>query len=305
MSAAQEQQTEFKKPFKLPMFQKLVVGAIAGIIGTVAIFPIDMVKTRLQQQTIGPNGERAYRGPFHCMSKIIRVEGLRGLYKGLGPNLVGVTPEKAIKLAVNEYARELLENPDGSIDLHNEIIAGASAGFFQVIATNPMELIKIRMQTQATLPVEQRQSAVEVVRGLGVRGMYTGATACFVRDIPFSLLFFPGYSHLKTTFAEPDGETKLPGVLAAGAIAGALSSGLCTPADVVKTRLQLKGGRAKYGGMVQCTRIIWRDEGFMAFYKGVVPRMSVVAPLFGIALVSFELTKDYMLKQQAARFDNN
>jgi len=44
---------------------------------------------------------------------------------GLGPNLVGVTPEKAIKLAANDLIREALESPDGSLPLHKEMIAGA------------------------------------------------------------------------------------------------------------------------------------------------------------------------------------
>lgn len=48
-----------------------------------------------------------YRGPLHCARTIVRVEGVRGLYQGLIPNLIGVTPEKAIKLAVNDLAREV------------------------------------------------------------------------------------------------------------------------------------------------------------------------------------------------------
>jgi hypothetical protein len=47
--------------------------------------------------------------------------GFRALYRGLGPNLVGVTPEKAIKLAVNEFIREKLEAEDGSITIASEV----------------------------------------------------------------------------------------------------------------------------------------------------------------------------------------
>src|SRR5690349_18767949 len=88
----------------------------AGIIGTTCIYPIDMVKTRLQNQvaattlsssaSIGESGALRYQGPLHCFQTILRTEGVRGLYRGLGANLVGVTPEKAIKLAVNEILRE-------------------------------------------------------------------------------------------------------------------------------------------------------------------------------------------------------
>lgn len=121
-----------KKPVNVPLAAKLVVGGIAGIIGTSIIFPIDMVKTRLQNQASGKAGQLVYNGAWDCFTKIIRSEGVKGLYRGLAPNLVGVTPEKAIKLAVNDEMRRLLENPDGSISLLNEVIAGATAGFCQV-----------------------------------------------------------------------------------------------------------------------------------------------------------------------------
>ncbi len=66
--------------------------------------------------------------------------------------------------AANEVLREQFEKEDGSIELQHEILAGAGAGFVQVIATNPMEITKIRMQMQATLPIAERQSTIQVVQ---------------------------------------------------------------------------------------------------------------------------------------------
>eukprot|EP01036_Dinobryon_divergens_P027510 gene27510-36299_t len=180
------------KEKKLPLPIKLSVGAVAGVIGTSCIFPIDMVKTRLQASA------SKYSGPIDCFRKIISTEGgPRALYRGLTANLIGVSPEKAIKLAANEYFRELFEREDGSIALHHEVVAGAGAGTCQVIATNPMEITKIRMQMQALLPAAERQNLIQVVRSLGLRGMYSGTLATLSRDVPFSLLFFPGYANLK------------------------------------------------------------------------------------------------------------
>jgi hypothetical protein len=88
--------THGEKPKKLPIPVKLAVGAIAGAFGTTCIFPIDMVKTRLQ--TSGT-------GPISIIKNIYLKEGgIRAFYKGLGPNLVGVVPEKSIKL-VSFHAR--------------------------------------------------------------------------------------------------------------------------------------------------------------------------------------------------------
>jgi hypothetical protein len=78
-----------QKPPKLPLPMKLVVGAIAGAVGTSCIFPIDMVKTRLQASS----GSSKYSGPINCFQTIVRTEGgYRALYRGLNANLVGVIP---------------------------------------------------------------------------------------------------------------------------------------------------------------------------------------------------------------------
>ena len=280
-----------EKPKKLPIPVKLTVGAMAGVFGTSCIFPIDMIKTRLQAST------GAYKGPIDCATKIFATEGgIGGFYKGLGPNLVGVTPEKAIKLAANEVFREMFERPDGSIALHHEILSGAGAGFCQVVATNPMEIVKIRMQMQALLPVAERQSTMDVVRGLGLRGLYQGTLATLCRDVPFSVLFFPGYANVKALLADGDGNNTMTSNLVAGTIAGAIAAGAVTPSDVIKTRLQVQGGKEKYKDMGTAFRMIMKEEGISALYKGAFPRMVVVGPLFGLALFAFEAQKGYMIR---------
>ena len=66
------------------------------------MYPIDLVKTRMQNQRTGSYiGELMYRNSFDCFKKVIRHEGPFGLYRGLIPQLMGVAPEKAIKLTVS------------------------------------------------------------------------------------------------------------------------------------------------------------------------------------------------------------
>jgi solute carrier family 25 aspartate/glutamate transporter 12/13 len=65
------------------------------------VYPIDLVKTRLQnQRSVSFIGELMYKNSWDCLQKVIRHEGFVGLYRGLVPQLVGVAPEKAIKLTV-------------------------------------------------------------------------------------------------------------------------------------------------------------------------------------------------------------
>lgn len=67
-----------------------------------------------------------YKGPVDCFKVIAREEGAAGFYRGITANLIGVTPEKAIKLAVNDNLREYWTKPDGSVPLHKAVISGGS-----------------------------------------------------------------------------------------------------------------------------------------------------------------------------------
>ena len=73
---------------------------------------------------------------------------------------------------------------------------------------------------------------------------------------------------------------------------GMIGSATVTPLDVVKTRLQVirtGQGEAAYNGFVDCVRKTYTNEGIKAFYKGAVPRMIVIAPMFGIAQMVYFL----------------
>jgi len=255
------------------------------------MFPVDMVKTRLQNQK---TGQKLYTGGVDCFQKIVRNEGgVRALYRGLSANLVGVTPEKALKLAVNDYLRQTLQGDSPEIPLMYEVIAGAGAGFCQVIATNPMEIVKIRLQVAGES--QQKRSLVEVVRELGVRGLYYGAPATLLRDVPFSMIYFSLYGRLKRHFTDVDGNIPIPKIFLSSCIAGVIGASAATPMDVIKTRLQVKPkpGDPVYTGIVDCFQQILSKEGKSAFFKGVIPRCLIISPLFGIALVVYEFQKKY------------
>ena len=66
-----------------------------------------------------------------------------------------------------------------------------------------------------------------------------GAKACFLRDVPFSAIYFPAYAHTKVKLADENGYNHPLSLLFAGAIAGVPAASLVTPADVIKTRLQV------------------------------------------------------------------
>ncbi|XP_078519847.1 electrogenic aspartate/glutamate antiporter SLC25A13, mitochondrial [Lissotriton helveticus] len=269
------------------------LGSIAGAVGATAVYPIDLVKTRMQNQRSTGSfvGELMYKNSFDCFKKVLRYEGFFGLYRGLLPQLLGVAPEKAIKLTVNDFVRDKFRIKDGSVPFAAEIMAGGCAGGSQVIFTNPLEIVKIRLQVAGEITTGPRVSALTVLRDLGFFGLYKGAKACFLRDIPFSAIYFPCYAHLKSSFANEDGQVSPGYLLLAGAIAGMPAASLVTPADVIKTRLQVaaRAGQTTYTGVIDCFRKILREEGQRALWKGAGARVFRSSPQFGVTLLTYEL----------------
>ncbi|TVY73288.1 Calcium-binding mitochondrial carrier protein Aralar1, partial [Lachnellula suecica] len=272
------------------------LGSLAGAFGAFMVYPIDLVKTRMQNQRSSRVGEMMYKNSLDCAKKVIRNEGFTGLYSGVLPQLVGVAPEKAIKLTVNDLVRAHFSDQSGKIWIPHEILAGGTAGACQVIFTNPLEIVKIRLQVQGEVAKSAtnvpRRSAMWIVKNLGLIGLYKGASACLLRDVPFSAIYFPTYNHLKRDYFG-ESQTKKLGILqllTAGAIAGMPAAYLTTPCDVIKTRLQVEArkGESSYTSLRHCARTIFAEEGFKAFFKGGPARVLRSSPQFGFTLAAYE-----------------
>ena len=276
-----------------------VLGGVAGSVGATLVYPIDLVKTRMQNQRSNVVGEALmYKNSLDCAKQEMQNEGFFGFYSGLVPQLLGVAPEKAIKLTVNDLVRSLTMDKDGRVPVPAEILAGSVAGASQVVFTNPLEIVKIRLQVQGEVssdPSQVRKGALTIIRRLGLLGLYKGAGACLLRDIPFSAIYFPMYAHLKKDlFGEAPGVKLTFGqLISAASIAGIPAAFLTTPADVIKTRLQVEArkGQATYKGIMDCASQILRKESPSAFFKGSLARVLRSSPQFGATLVTYEYLK--------------
>lgn len=111
---------------------------------------------------------------------------MQGFYRGLLSNLIGVTPEKAIKLTVNDFSRNAFSkafhypNAD-SLPVWMGMISGGIAGLCQVVATTPMEMMKINMQMSSSRC--EKPTTIEMARRLGLGGMYAGTAATLMRYV--------------------------------------------------------------------------------------------------------------------------
>jgi solute carrier family 25 aspartate/glutamate transporter 12/13 len=91
-----ESEDEYRKPSLFHEIGKSAynfgLGGIAGGLGATAVYPIDLVKTRMQNQRSKVVGELLYRNSMDCVRKVYANEGFMGFYRGLPPQLVASLP---------------------------------------------------------------------------------------------------------------------------------------------------------------------------------------------------------------------
>ena len=197
--------------------------------------PLDVLKTRLQsdyyqaQLTSARVGRGIHTAPsshhfprnallhfretFQILFSIHRVEGWRALFKGLGPNLTGVVPARAINFYVYGNGKGVISNyfNDGQESAWVHLCAAAMAGIATGTATNPIWLVKTRLQLdksraeRAGSPLSRRyKNSVDCVRQViqqeGVRGLYRGLSASYL-GVTESTLQWVLYEQMKLHLA--------------------------------------------------------------------------------------------------------
>ena len=118
----------------IPLWQKMAVGGVAGVVGTVSVFPIDLIKTRVQLAPSTAAGTSM--GITTVVMDVCSRYGLSGLYRGMPATALATLPEKAIKLGVNDYLRDVFCGHDRSRETtKHQMAAGACTAVVQVLAT--------------------------------------------------------------------------------------------------------------------------------------------------------------------------
>ncbi|KAJ5097626.1 Mitochondrial carrier protein RIM2 [Penicillium angulare] len=299
----------------------LIAGASGGFATAIVTSPLDVLRTRLQSdfyQPISRPGSSATPLPqktshktLNIISNIHKAEGWRAFFRGLGPSLAGVVPATAIKFYVygncKRIGAQLLGHGEDSIIVHAQ--AAISAGIATATATNPIWLIKTRLQldraqtnTGARRYKNSLDCARQVMRQEGLRGMYKGLSASYLGSVE-TALHLVLYERLKGMMAKslgsPDGkETAMQkeitswisttGAAGSAKFAAAL---IAYPHEVIRTRLRqapLENGMPKYTGLLQCFKLIAKEEGMAGLYGGLMPHMVRSIPSAIITLGVYE-----------------
>jgi len=262
----------------------LVAGGLAGVFEICCTYPIEFVKTTMQLSSTNMSAQDVAK-------RTITNEGFLGFYRGLPSMVYFAFPKAAIRFSSFETCTSLLTGPPGNEDKYGlgqmkGFIAGLGAGTMEAIfVTTPQETIKVRLindafRTDGTKPKYHSffHGVRSIVGEYGVSGVYKGLGPTIIKVATAQGTRFGVYQMI------PAEQRKTPLQSAAsGAFAGGVSVLLFQGIDVVKSRMQgLEAG--KYKNAFQCAGQILANEGPLAFYKGVGPRLTRVCCEVGITM---------------------
>lgn len=281
------------------------IGGLSGMLATCVIQPIDIVKVRLQVR--GEAGH-ANLSPFSVAKELRAEAGFKGFYKGLDSALVRqatyTTARFGIYLNVTQQMKRNLPEGQESISFGQRCLASLIAGGLGSFFGNPADLALIRLQTDSTLPPDQRRNYKNVVdaftriaREEGITALWKGVGPTMVRAMSLNLGMLGPYDQAKEMISKVTGPTKAAN-LGASAIAGFLASFLSLPFDNLKTKLQrMKAnpdGSLPYKGMMDCAMKTVAKEGPMGFYTGFPTYYVRIAPHAMLTLLFSDALKSIL-----------
>uniref|UniRef100_A0A7N1A4A6 EF-hand domain-containing protein n=1 Tax=Kalanchoe fedtschenkoi TaxID=63787 RepID=A0A7N1A4A6_KALFE len=267
----------------------LIAGGIAGAASRTATAPLDRLKVVLQVQTT--------KASIMPAVKKIWTEGrFVGFFRGNGLNVVKVAPESALRFYSYELFKGLVADAQGQeskadIGATGRLLAGGAAGAVAQTFIYPLELVKTRLQTtkcESGLGALTRDILVHE----GPRGFYRGLIPSVMGIVPYAGIDLAAYESLKEMSKKYIlADKKEPGPLvqlSCGTVSGALGATCVYPLQVIRTRMQADNS---YNGMADVIRKTLRKEGFLGFYKGILPNMLKVVPSASITYMVYESMK--------------
>jgi solute carrier family 25 folate transporter 32 len=251
-------------------------GAMAGMASGIVTCPLDVVKTKLQAQgsfakrihdpanPLAKNPSAVYRGMSGTMKTIIRQDGLGGLYRGLGPMLLGYLPTWAVYMAVYDSSREYFYTHGYGARERDKwlarVFAAISAGACSTLVTNPIWVIKTRLMSQVSKTASDGartpwhysstlDAARTMYRAEGIAAFYSGLTPALL-GLTHVAIQFPLYEYFKQEFTgsemgsaqafttASDTASSTFGILAATFLSKLCATSATYPHEVLRTRLQ-------------------------------------------------------------------
>lgn len=199
---------------------RLAAGAGAGIFAMSATYPLDMVRGRLTVQVDG-KGAKQYTSMTHAARVIIAEEGVRALYKGWLPSVIGVIPYVGLNFAVYGTLKDVVAKDvyglksAKDLDVISGLACGGVAGAIGQTVAYPFDVCRRKLQVSgwkgaaALADKEMAKAAgemryngmidcfIKVVRHEGVGALFHGLSANYVKVAPSIAIAFVTYEEIK------------------------------------------------------------------------------------------------------------
>lgn len=244
---------------------------------------------------------------------IFEKDGVSGFFRGLPPTLVGIIPSRSAYFYAYHQTKSFLapKLPEGSPG--NALVAGFLAGITGNTLTNPIWMVRTRMQLMADAAAGQQQykgygdAISRIFKEEGIGGFYKGITASYWGCTEGALQFLV-YEQFKSRLLERENarrmelglkETKeLPKATYfwAAAASKAIAAVTTYPHEVARTRLreQARSGVFKYTGMWQTLGLMAKEEGGKALYSGMPVHLMKVVPNSATMFLCYEMVRSWL-----------
>ncbi|UXI15898.1 hypothetical protein NH340_JMT01841 [Sarcoptes scabiei] len=290
-------------------FVHLFAGGLGGTFGAVITCPLEVVKTRLQssvakfhndprETTVVPGANKGLT-IWNCIRHIIKNEGPKAIFKGLGPNIIGVAPSRAFYFCTYSEVKAMCNKNITPDTPYVHMISAACAGFVSCTMTNPIWFIKTRMQLDQSLQGLTAWTFVKnVYKEQGISAFYKGITASYF-GISETIIHFVVYEFIKSKLFKEQNDTKNKQTLnffqymAAAAISKSIASFVAYPHEVARTRLREEG--TKYRKFFQTIKLVYTEEGLRnGLYRGLATQLIRQIPNTAIMMGTYEVVVHFM-----------
>ncbi|KAM5382589.1 hypothetical protein ACJZ2D_002379 [Fusarium nematophilum] len=278
---------------------RAVAGATGAVLANALVYPLDIVKTRLQVQVRSDKANdtdgQHYTSTWDAVTRIVADDGIKGLYAGMNGSLIGVASTNFAYFYWYTIVRTLYLKSRKS-DAHPstlvELALGAIAGAIAQIFTIPVAVVTTRQQTASK---EDRKGLIATAREVidgpdGVSGLWRGLKASLVLVVNPAITY-GAYERLKDVFFPGKTSLRPAEAFLLGAMSKALATITTQPLIVAKVGLQSKPPPARNGkpfsSFVEVMRFIIQHEGVLGLFKGIGPQILKGVELMFILLLRY------------------
>lgn len=282
-------------PVEIPassVLRSALAGGLSSALSTSLMHPMDTMKTRVQASTLS----------FPELISRLPQIGVRGLYRGSIPAILGQFTSHGLRTGIFEASKLLLVSIAPALpDIQVQSLASFCSTLLGTATRIPCEVLKQRLQ--AGIFDNVGEAIVFTWKHDGLKGFFRGTGATLCREVPFYVAGMGLYAESKKLAQHLLGRELEPlETIAVGALSGGIAAVVTTPFDVLKTRTMT----APHGHRVSMAMIamsILRHEGPLGLFKGAVPRFFWIAPLGAMNFAGYELAKKAMNKSEDAAAD--